>query len=88
MWLEVSPTAVLTVQGTEGVLLDTSSERFARLNETALEIWKQAAKGASAKEIAATLADIYDVSSESTETDVLTTFRTVVDLGLASWRTR
>ena len=50
--------------GVEGILVDLNTKKYYQLNETAMMIWKGLEKGRSSIEIAAEIAESYDITPE------------------------
>ena len=50
--------------GLEGILVDLNTKKYYQLNETAMMIWKGLEKGRSSIEIAAEIAESYDITPE------------------------
>ena len=68
----------------EMLVLDGRAELIHQLNPTASFIWQQAQSGSRAGEIAAALADQYDVDLETAHRDVATTLARLKELNLVT----
>jgi hypothetical protein len=67
----------------EMVLLDTESEEYFGLDETAAVIWQHLAENGSLREVHASMLAIYDVTAEQLEKDILSFVEKLIDAGLA-----
>lgn len=66
----------------ETLVLDSRAELIHQLNPTASFIWQQARSGSSAVEIAAELAEDFDVELETAQRDVAATLARLKELNL------
>lgn len=66
----------------EMVLLDTESEEYFGLDETAAVIWQHLAENESLREVHASMLAIYDVAAEQLEQDILAFVEKLIDAGL------
>jgi len=66
----------------ETLVLDSRAELIHQLNPTATFIWQQARSGSSAGEIAAAVAEEYDVELETAHRDVAATLARLKELNL------
>ena len=72
------------LDGLEGVLVDLNTKKYYQLNETASLIWRGLEKRLSANEIAAEMAERYDVTLENATSGVEKIVRYLQDQGLVS----
>ena len=70
----------------ETLVLDSRAELIHQMNPTASFIWQQARSGNEAEEIAAALAEQYDVDPETALRDVGGTLAKLVELNLVTGR--
>ena len=70
----------------EMLVLDGRAELIHQLNPTASFIWQQAQSGSTAEEIAAALAEEYDVDPETAHRDVAATLARLKELNLVTGR--
>ena len=68
----------------EMLVLDGRAELIHQLNPTATFIWQQAQSGSAAAEIAAALAEQYDIDLETAHRDVATTLARLKELNLVT----
>jgi hypothetical protein len=68
----------------ETLVLDGRAELIHQLNPTASLIWRQAQSGSAAGEIAAALAEQYDVDLETAHRDVAATLDRLKELNLVT----
>ena len=66
----------------EMLVLDGRAELIHQLNPTATFIWQQAQSGSAATEIAAALAEQYDIDLETAHRDVAATLARLKELNL------
>ena len=68
----------------ETLVLDSRAELIHQLNPTASLIWQRAQSGSAAGEIAAALAEQYDVQFETAHRDVVATLDRLRELNLVT----
>lgn len=70
--------------GEESVLLDTRSEKYYTLDEVGTRVWELIDGQSTAHDIASLIAQEYDVSVETAETDIETLLGELANEGLLS----
>ena len=66
----------------EMVLLDTESEEYFGLDETAAVIWQHLGENESLRDVYASMVETYEVEPAQLENDIVTFVQKLVDAGL------